>query len=314
MKRRDFVTKVVAAGVGATVGGSALSQDHPAGQLARRPYRPGGPEISIIGFGGIVVSQLEQAEANDSVAWAIDRGVNYFDVAPTYGNAQERLGPALKPYRDDAFLACKTAQRDAAGSQAELEESLRLLETDHFDLYQLHGVVSDEDVDRILGPRGALEAFTKARDEGDIQYIGFSAHTETAALRLLDAFEFDSVLFPLNCVCMENANFGPVVVGKAQEKGASVLALKALAWTHWPDGAERKYPKCWYEPIEDRERARLALDYTLSLPLVAAIPPGEDPLFRMAVELAMDHAPITVDARTALAQEVQGVTPIFPHA
>lgn len=277
-------------------------------------YRDDGPEISIIGFGGIVVSQIEQSEANDRVAWAVDRGVNYFDVAPTYGNAQERLGPALKPYRDDAFLACKTVKRDAAGAQAELEESFRLLLTDHFDLYQLHGVTKDEEVDQILASGGALETFVKARDRGDVRYIGFSAHSETAAERLLEAFDFDSVLFPLNCVCMTNGDFGPRIIEKAQEKGASLLALKALAWTPWPEGAERTYQKCWYQPIDDRERARLALDYTLSLPVVAAIPPGDGGLFEMAVELALAHQPITPDARTALAQEMQDVAPIFGTA
>ncbi|HJN17957.1 MAG TPA: aldo/keto reductase [Armatimonadota bacterium] len=311
MKRRDFVSKVVAAGVGAAVTTSATSQDTPTGQLARRKYGKDGPDISIIGFGAIVVSDIEQSEANDHVAWAVDRGVNYFDVAPTYGNAQERLGPALKPYRDSAFLACKTTKRDADGAQAELDESFRLLQTDHFDLYQLHGVTSDQDVDQILAPGGALETFVKARDKGQVTHIGFSAHSESAAIRLLDAFDFESVLFPLNCVCMENGNFGPAVVQKAIDKGASLLALKALAWTPWPDGAERTHPKCWYQPITDRERARLALDYTLSLPITAAVTPGDPRMLRMAVELAMTHEPIAPDARTAITQELNGVTPIF---
>ncbi|MBM3498546.1 MAG: aldo/keto reductase [Armatimonadetes bacterium] len=277
----------------------------------RRPYRAGGPELSIIGFGGIVVSQVEQSEANDSVAWAVDRGVNYFDVAPTYGNAQERLGPALRPYREQSFLACKTTRRDAAGAQAELEESLRLLQTDRFDLYQLHGVSHDEEVETILAPGGAMETFLKAREEGKIGHIGFSAHSVSAALKLLDAFAFDSVLFPFNCVCMENGGFGPQVMEKAIERGAARLALKVLAWTAWPADAERPYPKCWYQPVDDRERARMALTYALSLPITAAIPPGDDRLFRLAVELALQFVPITNDTREALAQEMRDVEPIF---
>jgi predicted aldo/keto reductase-like oxidoreductase len=309
MKRRDFISAVVAAGAGAAAG-SANAKKGGEGVLLRRRYKKG-PRISIIGLGGIVVSQIEQAEANDIVAWAVDRGVNYFDVAPTYGNAQERLGPALKPYRQKSFLACKTTKRDAAGAQAELDESLELLQTDHVNLYQFHGVSKDEEADQILAPGGAMETFLKAREQGKTRYIGFSAHSVTAALKLLEAFDFDSVLFPLNCVCMENGNFGPQVIEKALQKGAARLALKALAWTSWPKDAEHTYPKCWYQPIDDRERARMALEYTLSLPITAAIPPGDPRLFKMAVELALQYTPITNDMRQALAQEMQGVEPIF---
>jgi aryl-alcohol dehydrogenase-like predicted oxidoreductase len=281
--------------------------------LARRRYGNTDTEISVIGLGGIVVSGIEQSEADNMVAWAVDRGVNYFDVAPTYGNAQERLGPALKPYRDKSFLACKTTERDAAGAQAELEESLRLLQTDHFDLYQFHGVKSDEEVGQVLAPGGAMETFLAARERGDVRHIGFSAHSVSAAIRLMDSFDFDSILFPLNCVCMENGDFGPQVLEKAQEKGVAPLAIKALAWSPVPGGAQKKYPKCWYQPIDDRELARLALNYTLSLPVVAAIPPGDPGLFRMAVELALEYTPITEDARGALAQAMQGVEPIFRY-
>ncbi len=315
MERREFIAGVAAASAAGALGRHAASQESTvsAGQLARRRYGNTDSEISIVGLGGIVVSGIEQSEANDIVAWAVDRGVNYFDVAPTYGNAQERLGPALKPYRDQSFLACKTLERGAAGTQAELEESLRLLQTDHLDLYQFHGVKSDEEADQILAPGGAMETFLAARQRGDVRHIGFSAHSVTAATKLMDAFDFDSALFPLNCVCMENGNFGPQVLEKAREKGVALLALKALAWTPVPGGVEKKYPKCWYQPIDDRELARMALSYTLSLPIVAAVPPGDPGLFRMAVELALEYTPITEDARGALAQAMQGVEPIFRH-
>ncbi len=96
----------------------------------------------------------EQKEANRLVASAWERGVNYYDVAPSYGDgeAEIKLGPALAPYRRKAFLACKTARRDAAGAQKEFEQSLRRLRTDYFDLYQFHAVSSMEDVEKILAP------------------------------------------------------------------------------------------------------------------------------------------------------------------
>ncbi|MGB9605523.1 MAG: aldo/keto reductase, partial [Bryobacteraceae bacterium] len=125
MKRREFLKSAVAAGAG------TLSS---AGPLPRRRYRDD-VELSIVGFGGIMLVGMEQAEANRLVAEAVDRGVNYFDVAPSYGDgeAETKLGPALEPYRKQVFLACKTQHRDAAGARRELGQSLRRLRTDHFD-------------------------------------------------------------------------------------------------------------------------------------------------------------------------------------
>ncbi|NBT19640.1 MAG: aldo/keto reductase [Proteobacteria bacterium] len=154
-----------------------------------------GQKLSVIGFGGIVVTETPQDEANRLVASAVARGVNYFDVAPSYGDAEDRLGPALRPHRDGVFLACKTGMRDAVGARAELESSLAKMHTDHFDLYQLHAMTKMEDVETVLGPGGAMETFLRARDEGKVKYLGFSAHSTEAAVALLDRFPFDSVLF-----------------------------------------------------------------------------------------------------------------------
>ena len=101
--------------------------------MEKRAYGETGWELSVLGFGGIIVMNTTPAEADQYVGEAIDRGVNYFDVAPSYGNAEERLGPALKPYRDGVFLSCKTGRRDAAGARPEREHSLRQMGTAHFD-------------------------------------------------------------------------------------------------------------------------------------------------------------------------------------
>ena len=153
-------------------------------------------QISAIGFGGIVVKDVTPEDAARHVSEAVDRGVNYFDVAPTYGNAQERLGPALKPYREKGFLACKTTERDAAGAQRELEESLRLFGTDHLDLYQLHAITTLEDVNRAFAAGGAMEVFRKVKEQGKVRYLGFSAHSEQAAHAAMDRHDFDSVRSP----------------------------------------------------------------------------------------------------------------------
>lgn len=110
--------------------------------LSQREYGQTGVKLAIIGFGGIVVKDAEQQHANRIVAEAFEKGVNYFDLAPTYGDAELKLGPALEPYRKNAFLACKTTERQREGASEELKESFKRLRTDYFDLYQLHAGIS----------------------------------------------------------------------------------------------------------------------------------------------------------------------------
>jgi aryl-alcohol dehydrogenase-like predicted oxidoreductase len=279
--------------------------------MEKRRYGRTEESLSVIGFGGIVVTNTEPAEASRLVGEAVDRGVNYFDVAPSYGNAEACLGPALEPYRRQVFLACKTGKRDRAGAEAELRNSLQLLRTDHFDLYQLHGMTTQEDFDKAMGPGGALEAFIAAREKGLVRYLGFSAHSVEIALKLLDQFPFDSVLFPINWVNYFEANFGPQVVAKAEEKGAGRLALKAMARSRLAQGASRPYAKCWYEPIDDPDLALLSLKFTLSQPITAAIPPGDQNLFRLALSLAEKIAPITDEEVQLLRQKAKESTPLF---
>ena len=282
--------------------------------MRRRAYGATGESLSIVGMGGVVVDHMEATEAVRIVGKAIDRGVNYFDVAPAYGDAEERLGPALAPYRDGVFLACKTGMRDRAGAETELQRSLRRLRTNHFDLYQLHGMTTDEDLERATGPDGALEALVRARRDGLVRYLGFSAHSAEVALELMDRFDFDSVLFPLNWVLYLEAGFGPQVVEKAAKKGMAVLALKAMAMQLIPEGGERVRSKCWYEPAEDPELAALALRFTLSQPATAAIPPGDPGLFELALDIAGDFIPITDDEVEILKARAQGKQPIFQLA
>ena len=270
-----------------------------------------GRSLSIVGFGGIVVMNEEPEVAARLVADAVARGVNYFDVAPSYGNAEERLGPALAPYRDGVFLTCKTTCRDRAGVEEQLHASLRTLQTDHVDLYQLHGVMRMEEVEQILGPGGAMEAFLAAREAGLIQHIGFSAHNEEAALALLERFPFDTILFPLNWVCWHQGHFGPRVLAKASELGTGILALKTLAKRPWQDGEERIWPKCWYRPIDDPEEALQAARFTLSLPVTACVCPGHAELFRLLCAAAEQFTPLTPEEAAIVAARSEGLTPLF---
>ena len=267
--------------------------------------------LSIIGFGGILVTDATTEEAAERVGTAIDAGINYFDVAPSYGNAEEMLGPALAPYRDGVFLACKTGKRDREGAAAELRRSLERLRTDHFDLYQLHALSQPSDVEQAFRPGGAMEAFVEARDAGLVRLLGFSAHSAEVALDALARFPFDSVLFPVNYVTWNEADFGPQILAKAKEIGAGRLALKAMARGPVPEGQTKRWTKCWYTPLDDPEEAALALRWTLSQEITAAVPPGEWPLFQIALETARNFTPLSPDEAAEVGNRARGEKPLF---
>ena len=313
MQRREFIKQsAIAAATVASASQMHASKSAPTNPIARRTLGKTGEQLSIIGFGGIVVMDDTPGGSANIVAEAVDRGINYFDVAPSYGNAQERLGPALAPYRNKSFLACKTEGRTKDDSRKQLEESLRLLKTDHVDLYQFHALTKMTDLDKVLGPGGAMETMEAAKKEGKIRYIGFSVHSAETALAAMDRYNFDTILFPVNFVLFTQANFGPQILKRAQEKNMGILALKGMAKTVWPAGQkDHPQPKCWYQPANFPDEASLGLRWTLGHPITAAIPPGDERYFRLAMDVAQNYKPLEPHEEQALLSGAHGAEPIF---
>ncbi|HUD56795.1 MAG TPA: aldo/keto reductase [Terracidiphilus sp.] len=314
MRRREFIKQaaITAAAVASTsqLRASAKTSSNP---IPRRTLGKTGEQLSIIGFGGIVVMNETTGESSNIVAEAVDRGINYFDVAPSYGNAQERLGPALAPYRKNCFLACKTEGRAKDDSRAQLEESLRLLKTDHVDLYQFHALTKMAELDKVLGPGGAMETMEAAKKEGKIRYIGFSVHSAETAVAAMERYNFDTILFPVNWVLFTQAGFGPQILKKAQEKRMGILALKSMAKTVWPAEQKQNHPepKCWYQPAAFPDEASLGLRWTLGHPITAAVPPGDERYFRLAMDIAQNYKPLEAHEEQALLAGGKGVEPLF---
>lgn len=316
--RREFI-KATALSTAAFAMSAPLSKAEAASSnaatLPRREFGKTGIQLSVIGMGGIVVRDAEQDHANRVVAEFVERGINYFDVAPSYGDAEIKLGPALEPYRKNVFLACKTQQRTREAAGAELKKSFEHLRTDHFDLYQVHAVSSvDKDIDAIFAKGGAMEVFIEAKKSGQVRYLGFSAHSVEAAFAAMDRFDFDSILFPVNFATYYKGHFGPQIMEKAQSKGLARLALKSLALQKWPDPhgeARKQYPKCWYQPVTDPHQAELALRFTLSQSVTAALPPGEESIFRMALDFASKFKPITDSGTKELEALAASLDPVF---
>ena len=282
--------------------------------MQMRPLGKTGESLSVVGLGAMVFLNEGPDFARDTVARVIDAGVNYFDMGPSYGNgeAEERGGPAIEPYRNRIFIAEKTGERTKDKAAAQLRQSLKRMRTDHFDLYQFHAVQNMEDVETIVGPGGALEAFVKARDQGLVRFLGFSAHSEEAALSLMDHYDFDTILLPVNYVCWHQGNFGPVVLDRAQEKTMGILALKTLAKKPWPDDKKGKWTKAWYSPVDTYEEARTALRWTLSRPVTACVCPSHAELLWWMIDAAKEIRSLTPQEEEAIARSTENMTPIFP--
>ncbi len=286
-----------------------------------REYGKTGTNLSVIGFGAIVLIGEEPAQAARIISESIEHGINYFDVAPSYGEAQGTpgiaevlLGPALKPYRSNAFLACKTTERTARGAEIEFTRSLKRLETDYFDLYQLHAVTDvQEDIDAAFASGGVMEYLIRRKEEGQIRFLGFSAHSEEAAHAAMERYDFDSVLFPLNYGAYMQGGFGSRILNEAAEKGVARLALKAMARQMWQEGDTRiDHSKCWYEPLEDPDMMRKAMTWTLSQPITAMLPPGEIMQYRYAVQVIEEGLrPLSEEDLAILKADARSLSPIF---
>lgn len=272
MKRRTFLKLAGGAAVGVAMGGCATATPvtRKVGGMPYRVLGRTGFEVSVVAYGGLTLIHGTQEEGTASLHRAFGNAVNYFDVAPAYGNgdAEIKMGIGLQGLpRDQYYLACKTKKRDAAGAREELERSLTRLKTDHFDVYQMHHLVRPAEVEQAFGPGGAIETFLQAKKEGKVRAFGFSAHTTKAALLAMEAFKFDTVMFPVNYVEYYTRNFGKDVLALAQKQGAAVLSIKTISAGAWPKDA-KKNRQWWYRSLEEQEEINLAYRWTLSLPNV----------------------------------------------
>ncbi len=248
-----------------------------------------GLEVSAVAYGGIVSTSEEQHDSNRYVAWAIEQGINYFDVAPSYGDAELKLGESLKPYRSKVYLACKTTQRNAVDAQREFEQSLKNLHTEYFDVYQLHSLSTMEDLETAFSPSGVMQFVLEAKEKGLIRNLGFSSHSEEVALQLLERFDFDTVMFPFNWHLHLSERIGERLALKARERKMGIIGIKSLVQRAWTSKEERKqspYPKSWCKPIEETqiEFGQAAMRYALSLGPQMLIPPGNFASFQFEVE------------------------------
>ena len=201
--------------------------------LRKVPLGQTGLTVSELGFGGIPIIRLTSSEAERVVRHAFDLGITFFDTANAYKDSELKMGRALGQVRDKVVLATKSFMRDGDGIREHLETSLRQLNTDYVDLFQLHQISREEEWQEVTGPGGAMDKLIQARDEGKIRWLGFSSHSLDMALRLIRTGQFATVQFPFNFIESEGMqDLLPV----AQQAGVCVLAMKPFAGGVIDDG------------------------------------------------------------------------------
>jgi uncharacterized protein len=263
--------------------------------VPHRPMGKTGLDVSIIGLGGFHLgSARDQPTANDIVARALDAGINFFDNAWDYhdGVSETRLGEALAGKRDRAIVMTKvcTHGRDAKVAMQMLDESLRRLQTDHIDVWQIHEVIYDNDPDLIFAPGGAAEALVQAKQQGKVRFVGFTGHKDPSIhLRMLEhGFPFDTVQMPLNCLDATFRSFEQRVLPEANRRGLAVFGMKSLGGS----GEIVKYGAA--TPDE-------ALRYAMSLPVATTISGMESPdVLAQNLAIATSFTPMTSDEMRAL--------------
>ncbi len=234
--------------------------------METRIFGKTGAKITIITMGGCGLGYVDQNEADKAIQLALDHGINMIDVAPTYGNAEIRLNPWIQKYRNKFFLAVKTLKRTKRGAWRQLNRSLEKLGTTYFDLYQFHAVSSVDELNQILDPNGAMEAFKEAKEKGLIKHIGITVHNDVRLLQkaLEMSDEFDTVLLPVYVAALVKPspeNDYKRILQITQEKNIGVTAIKAISRGRW---MKEPIYKTWYEPFDDQKLIEQAVWFTLS--------------------------------------------------
>lgn len=259
--------------------------------IEKSPFGRTGHNSTRTLFGAAAFWGTPQEEANKTLDLLLEYGVNHIDTAASYGDAELRLGPWLKPYRDQFFLATKTEKRTYQAAKDELHRSLDLLKTDHVDLWQMHILVEPDEWETAMGPGGALEAFIEAREQGLTRFLGVTGHGTNVAqmhLKSLERFDFDSVLLPYNPTMMQNPQYAAdfeQLMAVCQARNVAVQTIKALAKGPWGD--KPKTHTTWYEPFSTQAEIDLAVQWVLSRPGVFLNTVGDTTLLPMVLDAAM---------------------------
>jgi len=282
--------------------------------MKRRRLGRTGHMSSIMTFGCASLGNVTQEEADRIVDLALSHGVNHFDVAPTYGEAELRLRPCMKEHRDEIFLACKTGKRTKKEAAEEIKGSLERIGVDYIDLYQFHGLDDLKELEIAFGPDGALQAMLEAREQGIIKYIGITSHRPLTIIEALKRFDLDTVLFPINFVLRKHRqleNDYEPVLKITEERNIGTIVMKAFVKQSWQ--TEKHAYKTWYEPFDSQVDIDHCLWFALSQNVTTAASAGDTELVPKIIDAAERYHKLTANQQAQLIESAANLNPLFPR-
>ena len=283
--------------------------------MEKRRFGRSGHMSTVAIFGAAAFYQISQEDADRVMEQVIAAGINHIDVAPSYGQAEERIGPWMKRERERFFLGCKTMERTQEGAWNELQQSLKRLQTKTFDLYQCHAITKMEELDAVTMKGGALEAFEKAKREGLIKYIGITGHGVNAPeiyLEALRRYDFDSVLFPLNFVQMANPEFhrhAKELISVCRSKDVGTMVIKSV--TKGPWGDKQHTATTWYEPFDEIEIIQKAVNFALSYEITGLCTAGDTRILPMMIQACENYMELNHDQMEQMIESGKKYEPLF---
>jgi aryl-alcohol dehydrogenase-like predicted oxidoreductase len=277
-----------------------------------------GHESSVLIYGAAALSEVSQEVADRSIDEALAAGINHFDVAASYGDAELRLGAAMSRLRHQVFLATKTGERSAEAAWRQINHSLERLQTDRVDLIQLHAIGDLDQLDLATAEDGALHAASRASEEGLAGAVGITGHGNDAPATHLEAlrrYPFATVLTPLNPVLARDRKYFSdyeALVEEVKRQDAGLMIIKSVAQRNWPDGADKTYTT-WYEPFDDQDRITAAVSWVLAHPEVTGIAtPSDVHLLRLLIRAEAERHKVSVrEAEAALQDEPDYSSPFI---
>lgn len=236
---------------------------------------------SVVMFGAASLGNVTQEEADQSILFALENGINHFDTAASYGDAELRMGPLMSKYRDQVFLATKTGERTKAKAKEQIYRSLERLQVDYVDLLQLHAVGDMEELNKCLGTGGAIEAAIEAKEEGVIKAIGITGHGHLAPkthLEALKRYPFETILTPLNYRLYSMPEYRESfeeLMEETQKREVPLRVIKAIAKGPWGSQEDRRY-STWYEPFDEQRVIDACVRFVLSFEGIAGFASAGD--------------------------------------
>jgi aryl-alcohol dehydrogenase-like predicted oxidoreductase len=266
-------------------------------------------------FGAAAFSKITQEDADRVIELVVEAGVNHIDIAPSYGQAEERVGPWMPRERQRFFLGCKTQERTKEGAWNELRQSLKRLQTETFDLYQFHAITKMEELDAVTMKGGALEAFVEARERGLFKYIGITGHGVNAPQIYLEAlrrFDFDTVLFPLNFVQLANPEYrkyAEELIAECKAKDVGTMIIKSITRAPW--GERPHTATTWYEPFEKMDEIQRAVNFALSYEVTGVCTAGDTRVLPLMLKACENFVQLNESEREQMIQSANQYEPLF---